>query len=266
MATKNPRKMLPAPRSTRPPSRAPAPVVVRRPPPRRRNAAIGSNMSKNLGNVGAAAVGGAGLGAVALELAKRLRTSPSQPPPTMAVAVGTGVLGAVATALLPKGSPWSSLASAATGLGAGLAVIDFMQKPPAAMAPAVPVAPAAVPVRPAYPVAMRQADGDYVTADDLNQALRRAMLQQHEDTVRAVRAELRNAGGFAQQPMQYAPTSAWQPSFVDNSEPEPGSWQNAPALPGDYDARNAGEWQNAAEPYDQRNAGSWQHASETDAA
>lgn len=233
MATKT-HKLLPPHRKHLPAARPPVarlPVVIHR-PAKRRNASSGrqSEVGRNLVQSTLPAIGvGATAGVAALKIAQHFRASP------IAVAGITGALGVVGTVFAPKGSMLASASAAATGLGAGLALIDLMQKP---------TAPAA-----AQQQAARQANGDgtYVTRDDLNEALRRAMFQQHEDTIGAVRAELRNAAGaFAPQPPQAS--LPWTPV----QEPSPGSWLNAPSLVNDSyaetESRNAGGWQFASEP------------------
>ena len=103
-----------------------------------------------------------------------------------------------------------------------------------------------------------------MTREDLNDALRDTLLQLRGDL-------MRNAGGYAPQyaQPQYAPSwpqqapQQWAPPPVEVAEPPPGSWQNAPMLvEDDYEPRNAGQWQNAAEANDARNAGAWMNAPE----
>lgn len=161
--------------------------------------------------------GGAGVGVAALKIAEHFKASPA------AVAAITAAVGTVGTILAPKGSALASMSSAVAGLGTGLAVIDLLQKPHA---------------QAQQPQQQRQADGGYVTREDLNEALRREMLRHHEQMMGAMRDELRNAAAA------YAPQSPERPAFE--------SWHDAPELP---------EERNAEPPIE-----SWHYASEPQAA
>lgn len=160
--------------------------------------------------------GGAGVGIAALKLAQHFKASPT------AVAAITAAVGTVGTILAPKGSALASMSSAVAGLGTGLAVIDLMQKPTPA----------------AQPQPARQADGNYVTREDLNEALRREMMRHHEQMMGAMRDELRNAAGYAQ-PAPAAPPQTWAPMRE--------SWHDAPVLSEERNAEPEA-WHYATEP------------------
>ncbi|MCU1279474.1 MAG: hypothetical protein JWM53_3020 [bacterium] len=141
----------------------------------------------------------------------------------MAVAIATAMLGTAGTIFAPKGSALSSLSSSVAGLGTGMAVIDMLQRPPHP--------PAQAQQQP------RQADGEYVTREDLNEALRREMMRHHEQVVGAMRDELRNAAAsYAMpSPQAYAPARP--------------SWMDAPELPEERNNEPIMEaWRYASEP------------------
>jgi hypothetical protein len=156
--------------------------------------------------------GGAGLGVAALKVAEHFKVSP------MAVAGTMAALGTVGTIFAPKNSALSSLASSMAGLGTGLAVIDVLQRP-------------AHPPMQQQP--QRQAGGEYVTREDLNEALRREMMRHHDQMLGAVREELRNAVS-----MYAAPAPSRQPD-----------WRDAPELSEERNAEPVMEaWRYATEP------------------
>lgn len=236
MATKDPRKQLPAHRGqshTQLARPRPRPVAVAVPPPRRRRRRnAGGSISKTASSAGSKfvtttipAVGlGAGIGVAAIEIAKRYNVAPGK------VGAVAGLVGGIGTLVAPKDSAWSSAAVAMAGVGIGLAVAERMQHPPQTLAPAP-----------------RQAGG-YVTREDLNEALRRAMIEHQADTLGAIREEMRNAAVAYAPPHYTAQPHATYHAPPD--EPEVGSWLDAsPAPDASYEeeARNAGSWQYAAE-------------------
>jgi hypothetical protein len=178
MPTTNPRRMLSSGRRAGPP----APAKRRKP----RNAGFGSGkignaiMTSTLPSVG----GGVGVGLLALQLAKRANMSPA------AVAGITAAVGAAGTILAPKGAAQNFFSSIA-GLGAGLTAIDLSQKPGAQQQQQKQI-----PQQHGPEVAHRQATGDYVTRDDLNDALRRAMIEHNEQIAQHIEGAVRNAMGI----------------------------------------------------------------------
>jgi hypothetical protein len=137
-------------------------------------------MTSTLPSVG----GGVGVGLLALQLAKRANMSPA------AVAGITAAVGAAGTILAPKGAAQNFFSSIA-GLGAGLTAIDLSQKPSAPGQPQKQI-----PQQHGPEVAHRQAGGEYVTREELNESLRRAMIEHNAEMAQHIEGAVRNAMGL----------------------------------------------------------------------
>jgi hypothetical protein len=115
-------------------------------------------------------VGAAG-GAAALKIAQATKASPT------AVAGVIAALGGIAAAVSKKGGTVNTMAVATAGLGAGLATIDFMQKPPAQPAQQHPAQQ--------HPQQVAHRQAELVTKDELNAAVRE-LVELHRETRNAM--------------------------------------------------------------------------------
>jgi hypothetical protein len=199
--------------------------------------------------------GGVGVGLLALQLAKRANLSPA------VVAGITAGVGAIGTILAPKGTAQNFFSSVA-GLGAGLTAIDLTQaKPAAAQPPQQHQLPAQQQHGP--PVAQRQASGEHVTREELNEALRRAMIDSNAQMAQHIEGAMRNAMGLRvdappahhQAPEQYE----FYEERRDAGDVMREAWHDAPQVH-EYDHRNAPEHGHVWDPeHEARNAGEHMH-------
>jgi hypothetical protein len=193
---------------------------------KRRNASIaGGQLGANLMGVAVPAIGiGAGAGFGLLKLAESTKMSP------MALAAAGAAVGTIGVAVTKKGPIQQAFAGLAA-LSSGLTLIDALQRKPAAPAQQQPQQPQQQHPQQVAQQQHRQAQARYVTPEEMNDALKRAMMESHEATVGQLKEELRNAFAMYQRPEsdeERRDAEAVHEEFVHeehrNAEVYPESW------------------------------------------